>query len=286
MKQRKVSGKFTKIPNELLDNERISVNAKFLMSYILRLDKKSWNFSLGGLAKATKMTTAAVSKAFDELIKEGYCLKIWCSAGRGKCGWFYAFSITRFSTIENTTIENTNIENSSVENTTIENTNVEDSTVENSIVELSNVDFFYFEKNAGIYIDYNITKDYNNPILNKIKDFILAKNAKTAKKTQGKSLGERTTEFYNSLIPYVEKYGKDMIRAFYNYWSEPNRSHTKMLCETKATFDIPRRLSTWKENDEKRKFDYRRQRLPIGMIPGEESIGKFTGVKSEDIFKV
>lgn len=269
------AGKFTKIPNELLDNTNISVNARYLMSYIIRLDKKNWKFSMAGLAKATGMSAASVSKAFDELVEEGYCIKAWYSAGRGKCGWFYVFSITRFSRLENTNLENTTLEKSRLENTNVEDSNIE----------LSNVDFFYFDKNASIYKDYNITKDFNNPILNKIKDCILAKNAKTTKKTQSKTLEERTTDFYQSLVPYVDKYGKEMIRAFYNYWSEPNRSHTKMRCELQKTFDVPRRLSTWKQNDEKRKFNNRQSKLPVGMVPGEESIGKFTGVKSEDIFK-
>ena len=30
----------------------------------------------------------------------------------------------------------------------------------------------------------------------------------------------RKEKFYQSLVPYVAKYGKDMVRAFYDYWTE------------------------------------------------------------------
>ncbi len=39
---------------------------------------------------------------------------------------------------------------------------------------------------------------------------------------------KRTKEFYNSLIPYVSTYGKDMVREFFDYWSEPNKSGSKL----------------------------------------------------------
>ncbi len=61
---------------------------------------------------------------------------------------------------------------------------------------------------------------------------------------------ERMKEFYDSLIPYVEKYGKKVVREFYDYWSETNPSGKKMRFEMQKTWDIERRLSRWagKEN--------------------------------------
>ena len=55
----------------------------------------------------------------------------------------------------------------------------------------------------------------------------------------------RKMDFYNSLVPYVDKYGKEMVRDFYDYWTEPNRSRTKMRFELERTFEVSRRLSTW-----------------------------------------
>ena len=51
--------------------------------------------------------------------------------------------------------------------------------------------------------------------------------------------------FYQSLVPYVGKYPKDMIRAFFDYWSELNKSETKMRYELEKTWELPKRLVTW-----------------------------------------
>ena len=60
-----------------------------------------------------------------------------------------------------------------------------------------------------------------------------------------KTLEERCLEFRNSLIPFLSEYGKEMITEFYNYWTEPNPSKTKMRFEMEKTWDTARRLETW-----------------------------------------
>lgn len=70
----------------------------------------------------------------------------------------------------------------------------------------------------------------------------------TPKKTKEQIKEEterRRKSFYNSLIPYVETYGKKMVRAFYDYWSELNPSQTKMKWELQKTWELDRRLATW-----------------------------------------
>lgn len=70
------------------------------------------------------------------------------------------------------------------------------------------------------------------------------------KETEKKNaLDKRTEVFYQSLIPYVERYGKEMVRHFFDFWSEPNKSRTKMRWELERTFEINRRLSTWARRD-------------------------------------
>lgn len=53
--------------------------------------------------------------------------------------------------------------------------------------------------------------------------------------------------FYNALIPFVKTYGREMIRDFFDYWSEPNKSHSKMRFEQERTWDLSRRLQTWEK---------------------------------------
>ena len=57
----------------------------------------------------------------------------------------------------------------------------------------------------------------------------------------------REREFYNVLVPFVKTYGREMIREFFDYWSEPNKSHSKMRFEQERTWDLRRRLQTWEK---------------------------------------
>lgn len=77
------------------------------------------------------------------------------------------------------------------------------------------------------------------------------KKAEQAKKLAAAKAAtlKRRDEFYNSLIPYVERYGKEMIRAFYDYWSELNKSETKMRFETNKTWEVAKRLATWSNKE-------------------------------------
>lgn len=86
----------------------------------------------------------------------------------------------------------------------------------------------------------------------KIKSEENSTNVEQKKAEQAKKLAaakaatlHRRDVFYQTLVPFVERYGKEMIRAFFNYWSELNRSETKMLFETKKTWEVSKRLATW-----------------------------------------
>lgn len=61
---------------------------------------------------------------------------------------------------------------------------------------------------------------------------------------------ERKKIFYNSLVPYVQKYGREMVREFYDYWSEANPSGKKMRFEMQKTWDLNLRLARWSNNSQ------------------------------------
>lgn len=81
----------------------------------------------------------------------------------------------------------------------------------------------------------------------------------------------RKESFYQSLVPFVGQYPKEMIRAFYDYWSELNKSGTKMRYELEKTWELPRRLATWAN----------RERMPskadIGVVLKDNSTEKDKG---------
>lgn len=76
---------------------------------------------------------------------------------------------------------------------------------------------------------------------------------KTTLSKSKKCLKEREHEFGASLIPYVEKYSKETIRAFFNYWTERNKSGTKMRFELEKTWETAKRLQTWASREKMQK---------------------------------
>ena len=56
---------------------------------------------------------------------------------------------------------------------------------------------------------------------------------------------KRKEKFYKELVPYVATYGKDMVRKFFDYWSETNKTKIRMRFETEKTWDLNLRLQTW-----------------------------------------
>jgi hypothetical protein len=63
------------------------------------------------------------------------------------------------------------------------------------------------------------------------------------------NIEERKLKFAHTLKPFVDFYGKELIREFYHYWTEPNKSNTKFKQELLKTWSLKRRLETWAKND-------------------------------------
>ncbi|QDP65343.1 MAG: hypothetical protein Tp1124SUR00d2C54018391_4 [Prokaryotic dsDNA virus sp.] len=64
-----------------------------------------------------------------------------------------------------------------------------------------------------------------------------------------KNIANRRIKFINEVNEFHKKYSKDMRINFCNYWTEPNKSKTKMKFELEKTWDTQRRLSRWANND-------------------------------------
>jgi uncharacterized protein YdaU (DUF1376 family) len=78
----------------------------------------------------------------------------------------------------------------------------------------------------------------------------------------GKGLGEnqkpisvpietRKQVFFETLKPYISKYGQEMINRFYDYWTETNESGKKFRQESEKFWDLPKRLATWHSRNQK-----------------------------------
>jgi hypothetical protein len=59
----------------------------------------------------------------------------------------------------------------------------------------------------------------------------------------------RALIFKDQIREQKQNYSDEMLKKFYEYWIEPNKSKTKMRFEGEKYFDIPRRLTTWASRD-------------------------------------
>jgi len=66
--------------------------------------------------------------------------------------------------------------------------------------------------------------------------------------TKCEAVIKRRERFKAKLKPFVEVYGREMMNAFYAYWSELNKSGTKMRWELEKIWQLNLRLSRWEKN--------------------------------------
>ena len=133
---------------------------------------------------------------------------------------------------------------------------------------------------AGVNVNVNVSD--NVSVNDKLKDKEKT-NVNVSKKESEKvgvaaeaATSARKEKFYASLVPFVDKYGKDMIRDFFDYWSEMNRSKTKMRFEQQATWELALRLKTWADREKIPKKDGNPK---VGVILTDNSIEKFKNQK-------
>lgn len=90
-------------------------------------------------------------------------------------------------------------------------------------------------------------KNEKAPTTPKEKNKRKTPHPRARKSTQ--TLDERRQTFIDSLTPFIPTYGMEMINAFADYWTEPNRSCSRMRFELQRTWSLPLRLATWARHD-------------------------------------
>lgn len=63
------------------------------------------------------------------------------------------------------------------------------------------------------------------------------------------NIDSRKQKFASTLKEYSNIYSRDMLKDFYAYWTEPNKTNTKFRQELEKTWDVKRRLDAWSKND-------------------------------------
>ena len=63
------------------------------------------------------------------------------------------------------------------------------------------------------------------------------------------NIEKRNKDFHIHCQTFTEEFGKETIEEFFLYWTEPNKSNSKMKFEMQPTWDTKRRLQRWVDSD-------------------------------------
>lgn len=100
---------------------------------------------------------------------------------------------------------------------------------------------------------------------------VVKKKEKDAAKAATRTIEQRQKEFYDTLLPYIGKYPKEMLRKFYNHWSELNKPRTKMRYEMEKTWEVGKRLATWAG----REPTFKQSSMEIGTVLHDNNSDKY-----------
>lgn len=98
---------------------------------------------------------------------------------------------------------------------------------------------------ANIAVNDNVSVSVND--INKV--VIGVKTPKLPKSNKDELFNSRKELFRKEVAVFLKEHSKETLRAFFDYWTEPNPSKTKMRCELQKTFDINLRLKNWTKNE-------------------------------------
>lgn len=117
---------------------------------------------------------------------------------------------------------------------------------------------------AANIVTHQVTHKGSLVTINNIDSYKALKlTGDTPSDTPNEALKTRKHAFGEKLVPYIEQYGKALIREFFDYWTEHNENGRKMRFEKEKTFEISRRLARWSKNNNNNKPS--KSSLPVGM---------------------
>ena len=83
-------------------------------------------------------------------------------------------------------------------------------------------------------------------------------------------LQDREEKFKQNVAEFKGMYSSEMLRAFYNHWSQHGDNDRKMLFEKEKAFQVSKRLLTWKRNEERYSSKKENTSRPISTLENYE----------------
>ena len=261
------------IPRELIYDSSLSTQSRFLYVY-MTAKPDDWNFYLEPLAKEIGWSRSTLKRFMNELIQTGWIIRVGLKRNGNRNG-SNEYIINDFAgkqSFVGSRVTGSQMTGSSMNYNNNRYYNITD-TIENTLPNKS------FTNVSDLLVPprgkNEKTTDFENYEIEETKSECLVspptpqlprqqeeKEKSCAKKerevcdvivpdhinkqvTKELKLHKLQQQLSDSLIPFVSVYGNDMIRNFFKYWSEPNKSHSNCRWNMEKTWDISRRLSYW-----------------------------------------
>ena len=113
------------------------------------------------------------------------------------------------------------------------------------------------------FIDVRVERDKNKQVVKRMITIIKNNDTTTIKKSEVTNTTNNNTynnninirqQKFEELVFQVTDVSKDLLKEFCDYWTESNKSNTKMRFEMERTFDLNKRLKRWVSNNQKWNF--------------------------------
>ena len=229
-----ISENFTIVGNNIIKDDRLSIEARFVLIY-MRSFKKGWVFYKKDLQERLKIGRRVIDRCFEELSDVGYLVETELiktgSLFPTKGYTVYPFSIKD----EPITLYSTDVQNvqrsvvSRVQNVHLINTN--------------NTNNTYTDKSSSDSIPINQGTDKPEE----------HKEGGGGGPAAAKSDVEKAKDYLKeSMLPYKDKYSREMLNEFFLYWTEGSQKNNKIRYQDEKFFDVGRRLATWANNNKKK----------------------------------
>lgn len=85
-----------------------------------------------------------------------------------------------------------------------------------------------------------------------------------------KTIEERKKTFGEKLKAYIPTYSMDMLKEFFDYWTEHGEKDKKMRFEKETSFDIKLRLERWHRNSKPKITNLREQTKQTSLTVAQQ----------------
>jgi len=137
---------FTQVPNEIINDKRVSLKAKGLYLYFIS-KPDNWDFSLSGMCSQLKESRPSVIKTIDELCSFGYLEKIKNRLdGKQAVNDYILHQSPIFPSESRNVTQKMRLRKTDSENFTTSNTNKNKNKISNTLSSSDERDFFKFKE--------------------------------------------------------------------------------------------------------------------------------------------